>query len=406
VLSLPIETITQRVLVRMLQAALATGAASIHLEPGLGDGGAAVLRHRQGGDLVEIATVDSRLLAPVLAEWKRAAGCGDLGAARLAEGRIDLEHDGASVTVHVEIIPAHRGEALTALVHRSANIFGLDALRLRDEVRDALRQGAQLPYGLLVCSGPTGSGKTTTLFAWLLETVRRDRKAMSLEEPVEYPLPWTTQLQINEEAGLTFDRALRAVMRSDLDVLLIGEIERAEHARAAARVVLTGHLVLSTFHADSAAEALVRIAELSGDRIGMSDLPGLIVGQRLVRRLCAECKVPESLSKEDRALARELAEAGGLPWRALGNDWHRRVGCPTCNQAGYRGRVSFQELLHLETPVRTALQRGAGAEEIQTIAIAEGMTTLAAEAVRLASEGSTSFQEVRRVLGASGPGAA
>jgi len=221
-----------------------------------------------------------------------------------------------------------------------------------------------------------------------------------VEDPIEYLFPWMVQTQVNERDGVTFARSVRAILRSDPDVIMIGELRNGEAVHLAEASALTGHLVMTTLHADEAAGALVRMVEMGSPPFVAADATKLIISQRLVRVLCRDCSRRETPSPEHLDRAEKLARSGGLDWDAIAKDFRKPVGCGKCRNLGYRGRTVIAEMLEVTPEIGAALRRGASVDQLRTIAVGQGMTTMAADGVRRAATGLTSLHEVMRVLGA------
>jgi type II secretory ATPase GspE/PulE/Tfp pilus assembly ATPase PilB-like protein len=222
---------------------------------------------------------------------------------------------------------------------------------------------------------------------------------MSVEDPVEYLLPWVTQIPISEGDGLTFTRAVRSILRSDPDVIMIGEVRDRETLMLALESALTGHLVFSTLHTDEAAAALKRMVDMGADPFVIVDAARIVLAQRLVRKLCPECSRKAAPPADLARRAEQTARSGGLHWDSLAKSFREPAGCPKCNQTGFKGRTVVAETLLVSPEIGAALRRGAGVEELRGIAVGQGMTTLAADGIRRAAAGQTSLAEVFRVLG-------
>ena len=254
----------------------------------------------------------------------------------------------------------------------------------------ALQHAIDQPFGTIVVVGPTGSGKTTTLYACLQVLNTPDRQLTTIEDPVEYRAVGMDQVEVNPRAGLTFAAGLRTILRSDPDVLLVGEIRDEETAQIAFRAAMTGHLVLTTLHAQTAAAAVQRLTDMNIDRSILATSINCIVGQRLVRRLCTSCAEQYTPDPEELRALRVPESYGDL-------GLYRAVGCYECAETGYRGRVALFEVLTMSDEI--ALLIGAPTREIEAMAIRQGMFTLRDDGVRLAVAGITTLAEVRRVAG-------
>jgi general secretion pathway protein E len=244
-----------------------------------------------------------------------------------------------------------------------------------------------------VFTGPTGCGKTTTIYSALAELVSECVKILSVEDPVEYLIKGVTQMPIRVQEEVTFSAAIRAMLRADPDVMMVGEVRNRETLEGCIQAALTGHLVLTTLHTDDAATALGRMVDIEADRFMVADATKLVVSQRLVRMLCAACSVPAEPSAEALAEARTLARQSGLDWESLPRRWRRPVGCAECRLTGYRGRQVIAEALEVTGEIAAAIRRGASTAEIRALAVGQGMTTMAGHGVVRASAGETSLEE-------------
>jgi general secretion pathway protein E len=263
-------------------------------------------------------------------------------------------------------------------------VLGLDAVSVR-----ALRAAVARPYGIVLVTGPTGSGKTTTLYAALKEISTPERKVLTIEDPVEYTLAGVNQVQVKPQIGLTFAHALRAFLRQDPDILMVGEIRDKETAQIAVQAALTGHLLLSTLHTNTAAAAVARLLDMGIDGYLLTSTLHVILGQRLVRRLCASCKQPYTPNNE-------LLTRCGLKQSEV-RDWYRAVGCSDCRGTGYRGRIGIVEALEMSDAVRAKVLAREDAHEVERVAVEQGMRTMFRHGVDSVQSGITSFEEVVRV---------
>lgn len=375
-------------------------ASDIHVEP---YEKTAVARVRVDGVLHKVAEFDLRLLGPIVEQVKRMANV-DVHEKRLPQdGRIGIalkQPDGtAELDLRVNFLPATMGEAITVrIIRRDEAALSLDRIGCAPADRDRLQRAIESPWGLVVVAGPTGCGKTTLLYACLNHLVRPAVKCMSAEDPVEYMIPGVVQVGINEQIGLTFERVVRSFLRSDPDVMLIGELRNSACLMVALQAALTGHLVMSTLHSNSAAGTLKRMVDMEAPPFVIGDATRLVSAQRLVRCLCPSCSVPADAPADQLDRAERLARAGGLDSNTLAKHFRKPVGCGECGQTGYRGRTLIAEMLEITPEVAQALRRGASVDEMRVIAVGQGMTTMAADGVRRAAEGRTTLDEVFRVL--------
>jgi len=375
-------------------------ATDIHLEPYESH---AVGRLRVDGLLHEVARFDLRLLPAIVEQIKRLAACDVREKALPQDGRIRLSlTDGGrrrDLDIRVCCVPATTGEAVTARILQRDEVFlSLERIDHAPADRRRLMRALNLPWGLIVISGPTGSGKTTVLYSCLMELVSPERKIMSVEDPVEYLLPGVVQVGIRPAQGLTFPRAIRSVLRSDPNVIMVGEVRNREILELCMQSALTGHLVLTTLHTDDAAQALKRMVDIGPPPFLVADATKLVGAQRLVRALCPDCAAPSEPSAGALAEAERIARAGGLAWDGLPQAFRKPVGCPRCAQTGFRGRTLLAEMLEVTPRIASALRDDAPVDDLRAIAVAEGMTTLAADGVRRAAEGQTTLEEAFRVL--------
>lgn len=389
----------QRAIARIIMIGVKMHATDLHLEP---FEGGAQLRCRVDGVLHPVAKFDVRLLPALVEQIKRMAACDVLEKTLSQDGRIvlSLPEPEGELDMRVNFLPAYLGEAVTIRILRRSDIsLTLDRIDYAPGDRERLMRALHAPWGLIVVSGRTGSGKTTVLYSCLMHLASPERKLLSVEDPVEYLLPGVTQVQVADKKGLTFERALRAVMRSAPNIIMVGEIRNYEILMCALQASLTGHLVLTTLHVDSAAGALKRMADIGAQPFVIAEGTRLVSAQRLVRRLCTKCSVPAEPPGHLLARAEQICRDGGIGWPGPASAFRRPVGCPNCAQTGFRGRTLIVEMLEMTPEIARALRDGAPAEELERIAIRQGMTTQAADGVRRAAEGQTTLEEVFGGLG-------
>jgi general secretion pathway protein E/type IV pilus assembly protein PilB len=305
------------------------------------------------------------------------------------DGRIRLSVRGRDIDVRVSIIPMLHGEGVVMrLLDKSRSVLSLDAVQFPKPIRSTWEQLIRRPHGLLLVTGPTGSGKTTTLYSSLCEIRRPDLKIITVEDPVEYNLKQISQIQVQSQIGLTFAAGLRSILRHDPDVVLIGEIRDAETATSAIQASLTGHLVLSTIHTNDAPSAFTRLVDMGIEPYLVSSTVEGILAQRLVRRLCTACSVEHAPDADELPL--DLCLPAGHPLR-------RAVGCRACNQTGYSGRIAIFELLTANSRIRRLCIDQAPASVIRDAAVEQGMQTLRQMGWQRVLAGETSLEELVRV---------
>ncbi len=306
------------------------------------------------------------------------------------DGRIRIRVKGAEVDIRVSVIPMLHGEAtVMRLLRQDAGMIGLPGLGMADRERQLFERVLEMPHGIALVTGPTGSGKTTTLYSALHAINDEVRKIITIEDPVEYQLKGINQIQVAEKAGLTFARGLRAILRHDPDVVLIGEIRDQETAQIAVQASLTGHMVFSTLHTNDAPGALTRLVDMGVEPYLVASSLEAVMAQRLVRVLCEQCKVEDTTART-KAL-QERTEA------LRGEKIFRQVGCKACRMTGYTGRRALFELMTMSTAIRDILLRGGSSVEIKNTARREGMRTLLEDGWRVVKEGATTPTEVMRV---------
>jgi len=370
------------------------GASDIHFEP---QHDTLIVRLRIDGVLHELQRIPKRMAIGVTTRLKVLAKLDIAERRKPQDGRISLSAAAAGrlLDVRVATLPTVEGESVTMrLLDKSKRPPTLEELGLADDMRQRLSELISRPTGALLVTGPTGSGKSTTLFGALNEINRVNINIITVEDPVEYRLPGVTQVQINIRAGLTFATALRSIVRSDPDVIMVGEIRDVETAKISIESALTGHFVLSTLHTNDAPSALTRLNEMGVEPFLTGAAVTGVLAQRLARKLCEHCREEYVPSEEQLVKARISPEEAA---NFDGKSFYRKVGCVRCRQTGYRGRVGvFQLLTMSETMQRLAAEK-ASHEELQRAAIAEGMGTLWDDGLLKIAQGLTSIEELARV---------
>lgn len=371
-----------RIVNLIIRRAAELGASDIHIEP---MERRLRLRYRVDGALREVEAPPAHLRPAVVSRIKIMARL-DIAESRLPQdGRLKIAVLGRELDVRVATAPTLHGEGVVMrLLDRSGLTLDFEGLGFDGPAGAALLPLIDRPNGVLLVTGPTGSGKTTTLYAAVSRLNDAARKIVTVEDPVEYQLEGVNQIQVRPQIGLGFAQALRSILRQDPDVIMIGEIRDLETARIAVQAALTGHLVLATLHTNSAAAAVARLRDMGVPEYLIAATLVGAVAQRLVRRLCANCAAPE-----DAAFGQRM-DPGGAGWR-------RAVGCPTCGGAGYRGRTTLAEVLPVDDEVRRLILSGAEGRAIEDAAVAGGMRTLRNHGLARARAGETALSEVARV---------
>ncbi|MEH3053891.1 MAG: ATPase, T2SS/T4P/T4SS family [Patulibacter minatonensis] len=374
---------------QIIAQAVERGTSDIHLQAG--EFGLRV-RYRIDGVLTDALDVPKKMAPGVVSRVKIMATL-DIAERRIPQdGRISLTIDGHKLDLRVVTLPSVHGEAvIMRILDKSSVVMDLDILGMRDRERHAFETGFHQAYGAVLVTGPTGSGKSTTLYAALGAINTPEKNIITIEDPVEYQLAGVNQVQVNPKAGLTFANGLRALMRADPDVIMIGEIRDRETAQIAIESALTGHLVLSTLHTNDAPSAVSRLMEMGIEPFLIGSSIETVVAQRLARKLCKHCKVPTVLSVE---VLRVNGFDRDEPLQAF-----EHKGCARCGSSGYKGRLGLYEVMSADDQIRDLITARATADEIGVAARAAGMRTLREDGIAKVEAGLTSIQEVARVCG-------
>jgi type IV pilus assembly protein PilB len=377
-----------RIVQDLLARAVARGASDIHIEPG--EHGVRV-RYRVDGFLQPAASVTPDQLPSVVSRIKILAGM-DIAEKRLPQdGRFSFQEGGRSVDVRVATLPTIFGEKVALrLLDKAQAITRLEGLGFSPADLEKWGEIISKPYGMILVTGPTGSGKTTTLTATLHRLNREDVHIVTIEDPVEYQIPGINQMEVNPRAGLTFAVCLRAVLRQDPNIIMVGEIRDEETAQIAVRAALTGHLVLSTLHTNDAPGTLSRLLDMGVEPFLVASSVIGVVSQRLARRLCPACSEPFTLPEGAPERWSMQLPSGPLSLR-------RAKGCPDCGYTGFRGRIALFELMPVTREIRELVASRASSDEIRQVAAVQGMRSLLQDGVDKALAGLTTLEEVQRV---------
>jgi len=379
----------------IISHALEARASDIHIEP---FENRLIVRYRVDGVMHEVESPPRRFSAAVISRIKIMANL-DIAERRLPQdGRIRLRLQGKELDLRVSTVPTMHGESVVMrILDKSGTALDFHTLGFEGEVLERFLHLLMQPHGILLVTGPTGSGKTTTLYTALDRLNDPERKILTVEDPVEYQMEGINQIQVKPQIGLSFANALRSIMRQDPDVIMIGEIRDLETAQIAVQSALTGHMVLSTLHTNDAASTVNRLLDMGVDDYLLTSTVNGILAQRLVRTLCRHCREPFAALPE---LVEEMRLRRFLPAGALADApvmLHRAVGCPHCGGTGYAGRISIVELLVMSDALRSMVMRHVTAGELRQQAIAEGMQTLFENGLAKAVAGITTIEEVVRV---------
>ena len=369
----------------IMEQAVREMASDIHIEP---FEKVTRVRYRVDGSLFDAIDFPRKLHPAVSSRIKIMANIDISEKRRPQDGRIMIKALNRNIDLRVSTLPTIYGEKVVLrLLDQSNAMVGLEKLGLDQEDRDVVDEIISTPYGIILVTGPTGSGKSTTLYSVLERLSKPEVNIITVEDPVEYTMTGINQIQVNERAGLTFSEALRSILRQDPDKIMVGEIRDMETAQLAVRAALTGHLVLSTLHTNDAPSASIRLSEMGIAPFLVSSSLLAVIAQRLVRKLCDNCK-------QEYILPDNVAEDVGLPG---GTKAFRPVGCETCRGTGYKGRSGIYEIMKVEEKIQNLILEGAPGHQIEKEARVGGMRTLRESGLRKVKEGITSLEEVLQV---------
>ncbi len=378
----------------IITQALRDRASDIHIEP---QRERVRVRYRIDGALHDVIELPASMGPVVVSRVKILANMNIVERRRAQDGQISMDVEGRSVDIRVSTTAVVEGEKVVMrLLDKSRPLYRLGQLGMPEHMVARYSTVLRSPYGMVICAGPTGSGKTTTLYGSLAEINTPERNVMTIEDPIEYKVPSINQIQINEQAGVTFAGGLKSILRQDPDVILVGEIRDMETARIAVQSALTGHFVLSSLHATDTAAALHRLLEMEIETFLVASSVSAVLSQRLLRRICNQCRQPYQPTPEELAMLKTI---GGRP---PAGGFVRGHGCNFCAQTGFLERIGVYEMLLVTDAIRELVLRQAPHDEIRAAARQEGMRTLKEEAARLVESGVTTLAEVLRSIYVAG----
>jgi type IV pilus assembly protein PilB len=378
-----------RLVNQIIAQAVEQGASDVHLEP---TGSELRVRFRIDGVLVESATVQRRMVLGVISRVKIMSDL-DISERRIPQdGRVGLSIDGHHIDLRVVTLPSVHGESVVMrILDKDSVVMSLDKLGMAAPEHERFARAFRQAYGAVLVTGPTGSGKSTTLYAALSTINSVEKNIITIEDPVEYQLDGITQIQVNPKAGLHFHTGLRSMMRADPDIIMVGEIRDRETAQIAIESALTGHLVLSTLHTNDAASAVTRLVEMGIEPFLVASAIDCVVAQRLARKLCQHCK-------ERQIITSDVLRANGIRSQ-FDMEAYGAKGCPRCGMTGYRGRVGLYEVMTVSDEIRKLALARAPANELSEVAVRQGMRLLRDDGLEKVRLGMTSIAEVTRVTG-------
>jgi type IV pilus assembly protein PilB len=378
---------------QLISRAVTERASDIHLDPSERE---MRVRFRIDGVLHEVMNVPRAAQASVVSRVKIMAEINIAERRVPQDGRIALTVSGRSVSLRVVTLPTAYGEAIVIRVlEESTGVRDLSELGMSTAALKVFEASFRRPWGAIIVTGPTGSGKSTTMYATLMELNDPSRNIVTVEDPIEYRLAGVKQMQVNRKAGLTFPAALRSILRADPDVVMVGEIRDAETAKIAAEAALTGHLVVTSLHTNDAASTPVRLLDMGIEPFMVTSSLNAIVAQRLARRLCERCKASHDPASDETL-------DGLLPdwvFEAKGHTYFKPVGCNACASTGYRGRLGVHEVMEMSDEMDHLIVANAIPRDIQELAVSQGMVTMREDGLRKAALGETSLHEILRAVG-------
>jgi len=381
----------------LLTAAVEMRASDIHLQP---EKDFLSVRFRIDGVLQEAARLHVKAYRPLVSRIKILSKL-KLNITKVPQdGSMVITAGGQSFEIRVSVLPSAYGESIVLRLLGQQVALDIEQLGLRGLAFERVRNEIKKPNGLILTTGPTGSGKTTTLYSFLKQANKPGVKIITLENPVEYRLAGIEQIQIDEKSGLSFANALKATLRQDPDVLMVGEIRDLDTAEAAAQAALTGHMVFSTLHTNDAAGAIPRLLNLGVRPVTLAPALSVVIAQRLVRRICQECKVEEEL--DEKLLSRVKSILAAIPKSSRQEvpkklKFFHSPGCAACNQLGYKGRIGVFEVFVVDDEIQKLIFKEASTVEIKEAAVKQGMVSMIQDGILKALEGITDVAEVFRV---------
>ncbi len=375
-------------IIQLLSDGIRLGASDVHIEP---RADRVEVRYRIDGEMMKIKEVPLSLHPMLVTRLKIMAEL-DIVEFRIPQdGRVSAVIDGRTVDMRVSVLPNQHGQRIVLRVlDKTASVKTLDEIGFSERHLKIFRDQIRKPYGILLVTGPTGSGKTTTLYSAITELRQNSNNIMTCEDPIEYEMDGVNQSQVNEKVGLTFVTQLRAILRQDPDIIMVGEIRDGETAETAIRAALTGHLVLSTLHCNDAPSAVPRLLDMQVDPFLLSTCLIGVISQRLLRLLCPDCRVNVRPSDEERDFLQLVLPENETPmlWKP--------VGCPRCNGTGYRGRTAVHEVMPMPGEISKAISERASIERVRELAARYGYRPMRDEAMEMVLSGQTSLSEARR----------
>lgn len=386
------KTVTQ-IVDLIISKARESSVSDIHVDP---QPDSVIVRYRIDGIMHDVISVEKNLQPLIITRIKVLAGLRTDEHYIAQDGRFRVNFGEIEVDLRISIVPTYNGENIVMrLLKSGARVLTLEELGFTKRDLEIMQRYIDKPNGMILSTGPTGSGKTTSLYSILQILNSRDISIVTIEDPIEYSVPGITQIQVNIQTNLTFAAGLRSIVRQDPNIILVGEIRDRETAGIAVNAAMTGHLLLSTLHTTDAATTLPRLLDMGIEPFLIASTVNVAIGQRLVRKLCDHCREEYKLTNEE-----SIALAKAIPPELLKKqkDFWKPKGCDKCNDTGYTQRVGIFELLEITEEIRKLVMRRANADEIRQVAQQQGMTTMMEDGLLKVSKGITSLAEIMRVV--------
>lgn len=385
---------------KILAGALALRSSDVHLE--MHEDGQALLRIRIDGILEDVAVLPAHVYTLLLTRIKLLAGVKINIRKQAQDGRFSLDLGGATIEIRAAVLPGEFGENVALRVLDPSFLLSLEKLGLREDLQKIAESALRQPTGLILATGPTGSGKTTTLYAFLRELASPEVKIITIEDPIEYHLEGVTQTQVREKEGYNFANGLRAILRQDPDILLVGEVRDFDTAQSAMHAALTGHLVFSTLHTNDATSAISRLVDMGVNPSIASSALSTVIAERLVRVLCQNCKTTLKATAGDREYMKKIISENSSALQApeIPKDTYGPGKCAACGFKGYRGREGVFEIWRLTPALASLVAEATPEEALRQEVRKSGVTSLGYDALLKVFAGRTSLEEMKRVLGA------
>ncbi len=386
------------ILEMILGGAIKLDASDVHLEP---EEESVKIRIRIDGLLQEVITVTPEVYKKLLSRIKLLSALKLNISDRPQDGRFSIVLENTTIEIRTSALPAENGETIVLRILNPQSLIELEALGFRKDLLKIVEKEIKRPHGMIVVTGPTGSGKTTTLYAFCREIRKPENKIITIEDPIEYHLEGISQTQVSPKKGYDFASGLKSIMRQDPDIILVGEMRDTETVNTALQAALTGHLVLTTLHTNDAAGAVARLTSLGGMLSNIGPAVNLIIAQRLTRKVCPECKKFERVTPEElKKLKEELSHLKlDIPRLSEETKIPKAVGCPLCNFTGYKGRFGVFEIFSVNDKVEKFILSEHSIAALRELAIKEGMITIKQDGLIKVLEGSTTLEEVERIVG-------